>query len=52
MADLPQTNAKQIDKMKSIAGSEEDRPVFVLNLNCYTAEADYPKERYTTTWVY
>ena len=42
MADLPQVNAKQIDKMKSIAGSEEDRPVFMLNLNCYTAEADYP----------
>ena len=42
MADLPQVNAKQIDKMKSIAGSEEDRPVFMLNLNCYSAEADYP----------
>ena len=38
MADLPQINAQQINKMKAIAGSEADGPVFMLNLNCYTAE--------------
>ena len=42
MADLPQVNAKQIELMKTIAYGEKDKPVFMLNLNCYTPEAGYP----------
>ena len=42
MADLPQVNAKQIELMKTIANGEKDKPVFMLNLNCYTPEAGYP----------
>ena len=42
MADLPQVNAKQIELMKTIASGEKDKPVFMLNLNCYTPEAGYP----------
>ena len=42
MADLPQVNAKQIELMKTIANGEKDKPVFMLNLNRYAPEADYP----------
>jgi uncharacterized protein (DUF1330 family) len=42
MADLPSVNATEIERFKQIAGSPDDRPVFMLNLNKYSAEANYP----------
>jgi hypothetical protein len=42
MADLPNVDAEEIAKIKSIAGSENDGPVLMLNLNRYLPEAGYP----------
>ena len=35
-------NVAEIDAIKAIAASGSDRPVLMLNLNRYTAEAGYP----------
>ncbi len=43
MADLPNVNMQEIETFRSIAGSGEDRPVLMLNLNRYTAAAQYPE---------
>ncbi|MDC1311300.1 hypothetical protein N8Z26_02460 [Burkholderiales bacterium] len=43
MADLPNTNNQEIEKFKAIAGSGDDRPVLMLNLNRYRPEAEYPE---------
>ena len=42
MADLPDTNNEEIEKFKMIAKSQNDGPVFMLNLNRYRPEANYP----------
>ena len=42
MSELPNVNAETIEKMQRIAGSREDGPVFMLNLNKYTASAGFP----------
>ena len=35
VADLPNVNAEEIGEFKAIAGSAEDGPVLMLNLNRY-----------------
>jgi hypothetical protein len=42
MADLPNVHHEQIDEFKRIAGSANDTSVLMLNLNRYTADANYP----------
>ncbi len=42
MADLPNLDMNEIAAIKSIAGSENDGPVLMLNLNRYVPEANYP----------
>ena len=42
MADLPNVNIKEIGVFKSIAGSAEDRPILMLNLNRYVEDANFP----------
>ena len=42
MADLPNVNAEEIGEFKAIAGSAEDGPVLMLNLNRYVEEANFP----------
>jgi len=42
MADLPSTNAAEIEIVARVAAGEDDGPVFMLNLNKYRAEARYP----------
>lgn len=42
MADLPNLDIDEIARVKAIAGSAEDGPVLMLNLNRYVAEAEYP----------
>jgi hypothetical protein len=42
MADLPNIDVEEIAEIKSIAGSENDGPVLMLNLNRYLPEAGYP----------
>ncbi len=42
MADLPSVNTAEIEVFKRIAQSDADGPVFMLNLNKYRAEAQYP----------
>ena len=43
MADLPSTNAAEVDAITRIAQSAADGPVFMLNLNKYRPEAQYPE---------
>ena len=45
MADLPHANADQIDTFRTIANSGSDEPVFMLNLNKYSADAEFPDGR-------
>lgn len=42
MANLPNTNNEEIENFKKIAGSNDDRPVLMLNLNRYRPKAQYP----------
>ena len=42
MADLPNVNIKEIGVFKSIAGSAEDMPILMLNLNRYVEDANFP----------
>ena len=42
MADLPNVKAEEIGVFRSIAGSADDRPVLMLNLNRYVEEANFP----------
>jgi len=42
MAELPSTNPEEIDTIKRMAQSSADGPVFMLNLNKYSAEAGFP----------
>ena len=42
MADLPNVNIDEIGVFKSIAGSAEDRPILMLNLNRYVEDANFP----------
>ena len=42
MADLPNVNINEIGVFKSIAGSAEDRPILMLNLNRYVEDANFP----------
>ena len=42
MADLPNVNAEEIGVFKAIAGSADDGPVLMLNLNRYVEEANFP----------
>lgn len=42
MAELPNTNIEEIKNFKSIANSEDDKPVLMINLNRYREEAGYP----------
>ena len=42
MADLPSVNVFEIEAFKKISQSTSDGPVFMLNLNKYRVEADYP----------
>ena len=43
MADLPNVNIDEISVFKSIAGSAEDRPILMLNLNRYVEDANFPE---------
>jgi len=43
MADLPSTNASEIEIVTRVAQGANDGPVFMLNLNKYRAEAQYPE---------
>ena len=36
-----QRDEKELEVIRAIAGTEQDRPVTMLNLNRYTADADY-----------
>jgi len=42
MADLPSVNHSEIEIFKQIAQASSDGPVFMLNLNKYKVEADFP----------
>ena len=42
MADLPNVNIDEIGVFKLIAGSAEDRPILMLNLNRYVEDANFP----------
>ena len=42
LADLPNVNAEEIGVFNAIAGSSDDGPVFMLNLNRYVEEANFP----------
>ena len=41
MADLPNMNLDELAVFKSLAGSNEDGPVLMLNLNRYGPQAGY-----------
>jgi len=43
MADLPNTNAAEIRIVTQVAQGENDGPLFMLNLNKYRAEAQFPE---------
>ena len=43
MADLPSTNAAEVDAITRIAQGASDGAVFMLNLNKYRSEAQYPE---------
>ena len=43
MADLPSINAAEMEIVEGVARGDNDRPVFMLNLNRYTAAAQYPE---------
>ena len=45
MTDLPNFNLEEAQIFKDIATSQHDHPVFMLNLNRYNDEADYPSGR-------
>ena len=45
MTDLPNFNLEEAQIFKDIATSQHDHPVFMLNLNRYKDEADYPSGR-------
>lgn len=51
MAALPHANTEEIDKFKSIAQSDADGPVFMLNLNKYKPEAKFPDGRLYTDYM-
>ena len=42
MTDLPKFNLEEAQIFKDIATSQHDHPVFMLTLNRYKDEADYP----------
>ena len=42
MADLPNVNPEEIGVFKPIAGSADEGPVLMLNLNLYVEEANFP----------
>ena len=42
LADLPNVNAEEIGVFNAIAGSSDDGPVLMLNLNRYVEEANFP----------
>ena len=42
LADLPNVNAEEIGVFNAIAGSSDDGPVLMLNLNHYVEEANFP----------
>ncbi len=42
MADLPNMNFDELAVFKSLAGSNDDGPVLMLNLNRYRPEPGYP----------
>lgn len=42
MADLPSVNAAETEACTKIAQGNADCPVFMLNLNKYSAEAQFP----------
>ena len=42
LADLPNVNAEEIGVFNAIAGSSDDGPVLMLNLNSYAEEANFP----------
>jgi hypothetical protein len=45
MTDLPSVNAAEIEVIREIAHGDGDRPVLMLNLNRYSAAAQYPSGR-------
>ena len=45
MADLPSVNTAEVEICEAIAQSDADYPVFMLNINKYSAEAQYPHGR-------
>jgi uncharacterized protein (DUF1330 family) len=45
MAELPGVNAAEFETIQRIAGSDNDAPALMLNLNKYTADAHYPDGR-------
>ena len=51
MADLPSVNTAEIEVFKKTAQSQADGPVFMLNLNKYRAEAQYPTGKLYTDYM-
>ena len=45
MADIPNVNTEEIEIFKRVAQSGSDGPVFMLNLNKYSADAKFPDGR-------
>lgn len=45
MADIPHVSTEEIDAFRRIAQSGADEPVFMLNLNKYNANANFPDGR-------
>ena len=50
--DAPFRNADELEKIKAIAGTDQDGPIVMMNLNRYTEAAGYPDgalyQRYMT----
>jgi len=51
MADLPIVNTAEIAAIAAVADGRADRPAFMLNLNKYRVEAEYPTGRIYTNYI-
>ena len=45
MTELPSANMAELDVIESIASSESDTSVLMINLNRYAPDADYPNRQ-------
>jgi uncharacterized protein (DUF1330 family) len=51
MADLPSVNTDEIEAIARIADGDADSPVFMLNINKYRNEAQYPHGQLYTDYI-